>query len=81
MLILMLIRFINIYVPIASHENNCVYNWYCFIFLDDHTRVILKESNGEDYINASYISVSLISDFTVEKKPRVIMRIFFLWIL
>lgn len=30
-----------------------------YFFLDDHTRVILKEDKGEDYINASFISVSL----------------------
>lgn len=48
-------------------------------FLDDQTRVILTDSNGEGYINASYISVSLILGFIVEKKKttQVSMRIIF----
>lgn len=39
-------------------------------FLDDQTRVILTDSNGEGYINASYISVSFILGFIVEKKKN-----------
>lgn len=79
MYILMFIRFINLYVSYCvTWIKNCVHTWYCFIFLDDNTRVILKDNNGEDYINASYISVSLILGYTVGKKNQVLIRIFFM---
>ena len=39
---------------------SCVYFLYCFV--DDHSRVVLKNSqDGNDYINANYIEVSIIN--------------------
>ena len=36
-----------------------IYSYFCFS--DDHSRVVLSGNEDSDYINASYIDVSLVS--------------------